>query len=135
MVTVRQIMSTDPIAISPFMTVEDAARTMVLGHAGSALVMDDGRLAGIFTERDIMHAMAQGQADASRASHVDRWMTPGPVTVSPEASVGEALDLMLEGGFRHLVVVEGGAVVGVVSMRDLSGKMAKDRQGAQGAPA
>jgi len=82
-----------------------------------------------------MHAMAQGQADASRASHVDRWMTPGPVTVPPEASVGEALDLMLEGGFRHLVVVEGGAVVGVVSMRDLSGKMAKDRQGAQGAHA
>ncbi len=42
MVTVRQIMSTDPIAISPSTTVEDAARTMVLGHAGSALVMDDG---------------------------------------------------------------------------------------------
>ena len=123
MTNVRDVMRSDLVAVPPSTTVQEAARAMVHGHVGSALVMDGDRLVGIFTERDIMRAMAQGAADAARVSHVDHWMTQDPVTVGPDAPVGEALDMMLFRGFRHLVVVEGEKVAGVVSMRDLSGRV------------
>lgn len=54
-------------------------------------------------------------------------MTRDPVSVGPDATVGQALDTMLGGGFRHLPVIDGGKVVGIVSMRDLSRSLARDR--------
>ena len=87
-------------------------------HAGSALVMDGESLAGIFTERDIVRALGE-HFDA--AGHpVSNWMTREPVTISSDSTVQEALDRMLSGGFRHLPVLDGDRVVGLVSMRDLS---------------
>lgn len=58
---------------------------------------------------------------------VERWMTPDPVTIGPEATVGEALDLMLSRGFRHLPVKDEDVVIGVISMRDLAKSTTKDR--------
>jgi CBS domain-containing protein len=124
---VTEIMTSDLIILSPSASVAEAARVMALKHAGSVLVMDGDRLAGIFTERDIVRALAGGVSDVGRTSPVDRWMTREVVTVNPEATVGEALDVMLSRGFRHLVVAaEDGTAVGVVSMRDLAGKIAKN---------
>jgi len=81
-------------------------------------VMEAERLVGIFTERDVLRALGE-HFDA--AGHpVSEWMTADPVTVPPTTEKAVALKTMLDGNFRHLPVLEGGQVVGVVSMRDLS---------------
>jgi CBS domain-containing protein len=123
MTTVREIMSGTLVSVEPTTTVAEAATVMGGRHVGSTLVMDGGSLAGIFTERDILRALSQ---DFDAPGHpVSHWMTTGPVTIPPDLSVEEALDLMLSKGFRHLPVEDGGKIVGVVSMRDLSGAIAE----------
>ncbi len=124
MPTVREVMRADLISVRPGTPVMEAARAMFSGGGGSALVLDGGRLVGIFTERDIMRALAK-EADPGRSSRVERWMTADPDTIGPDATVGEALDRMLSGHFRHLPVIEDDAVVGMVSMRDLARSIAK----------
>ena len=119
MSTVRDVMSEELVTVEPVATVMDAAGAMFARRTGSALVMDGDRLAGIFTERDIMRALS-GTSDAGRSSLVGDRMTADPEVIEPGATVGEALDRMLAGGFRHLPVVEGGRVIGLVSMRDLA---------------
>ena len=114
---VRDIMSTKLVSVEPSATVAEAATVMGERHVGSALVMDGETLVGIFTERDIVRALSQ---DFDAPGHsVSEWMTKQPKTVTADASVEEALETMLSGGFRHVPVVDGG-VVGVVSMRDIS---------------
>jgi CBS domain-containing protein len=125
--TVRLILTTELVTVDPSITLMEAARVMSAGHAGSVLVLQDGSLVGIFTERDMLRAMAESsKADAARVSSVSRWMTRDPLTVAPDTRVGEALDQMLSGGFRHLPVVEDDALVGVVSMRDLAKSISKE---------
>jgi CBS domain-containing protein len=120
-------MTTELVTVVPSITLMEAARVMSAGHAGSVLVLQDGSLVGIFTERDMLRAMAESsKADAARVSSVSRWMTRDPLTVAPDTRVGEALDQMLSGGFRHLPVVEDDALVGVVSMRDLAKSISKE---------
>jgi CBS domain-containing protein len=124
MITVAEVMSSELITVAPSTSVTEAARAMSLGGVGSALVMDGDRASGIFTERDILRALAQENADVGRTSRVDDWMSRDPVAVGPETTVGEALDIMLAHGFRHLVVqATSGAAQGVVSMRDLAGRI------------
>jgi CBS domain-containing protein len=119
-------MTTELVTVDSSITVTAAARAMSTARAGSVLVLEHGSLLGIFTERDILRAVARSsKADAARVSSVSKWMTRDPLTVGPDASVGEALDRMLSGGFRHLPVMEGQTVVGVVSMRDLARSIAK----------
>ena len=118
MTTVGEIMSKELITVDPQATVAEAATVMGEHHAGSALVMDGSVLHGIFTERDIVRALGE-HFDA--AGHpVSNWMTRDPVTIAAEADVHDALDRMLTGGFRHLPVLDGDRVVGLISMRDLS---------------
>jgi CBS domain-containing protein len=118
MATVGDVMTRTLLAVEPAATVGEAATLMGERSAGSALVMEGDRLLGIFTERDIVKALGQ-HFDA--AGHpVSEWMTANPITVPPETPVRQALERMIQGGFRHLPVVEDDAVVGVVSMRDLS---------------
>ena len=124
MARVREIMSSSLITVDAESTVAQAATVMAEKRVGSALVMDGDALTGIFTERDIVRALA---ADFDAAGHeVSDWMTAQPATVEPGVSVREALDRMLAGGYRHLPVVEKGATVGMVSIRDLS-RAAVDR--------
>jgi CBS domain-containing protein len=129
MATVRDVMTAELITVTPSATVMEAAGMMFTRKAGSTLVMDGGELVGIFTERDVLRALhdAREHADEGRSSPVSRWMTPDPFSAGPDATVGQALDSMLDGGFRHLPVVEGGKVVGIVSMRDLSRSLARER--------
>lgn len=126
MTTVREAMSTDLVTVDPSVNLTEAARAMSTGRAGSALVVEGGSLIGIFTERDILRALAHHSvADAARVSSVSQWMTPDPRTIGPDATMGEAMDVMLSGGFRHLPVMEGDSLVGVVSMRDLAKSVSK----------
>jgi CBS domain-containing protein len=118
MTTVGEIMSKDLITVDPTSTVAEAATVMGEHHAGSALVMEGDALAGIFTERDIVRALGE-HFDA--AGHpVSNWMTRNPVTIVLDSDVHDAMERMLSGGFRHLPVMDGDRVVGLVSMRDLS---------------
>lgn len=125
MTTVREIMSMELVTIDPSATLLEAARVMSAGHVGSLLVLEGGSLVGIFTERDMLRALAESsKADEARVSAVSKWMTRDPVTVGPDVPVAEALDHMLFGGFRHLPVTEPEAVTGMVSMRDLAKNIA-----------
>ncbi|MGZ8571975.1 MAG: CBS domain-containing protein [Actinomycetota bacterium] len=118
MATLREVMSSGLTAVRADATVAEAAHLMSIHHVGSALVLDGDALLGIFTERDIVRALA---TDFDAAGHtVDAWMTRDPRTLGPGASTKEALDLMLAEGFRHLPVVDGDRVLGVVSIRDLA---------------
>ena len=121
MTTVREIMRTDLVAVDPTANVTEVAGAMSKGRTGSALVMEGGSLVGIFTERDILRALADSRsADVARVSSVSLWMTRDPVTIAPDATAGDALNEMLFRGFRHLPVKDGDTIVGVVSMRDLA---------------
>jgi len=125
--TVRDIMSTELVTVDPSANVTEAARAMSAGRSGSVLVLQEGSVVGIFTERDILRALAHSpKADVARFSSVAQWMGRDPLTIGPDATVGEALNQMLFGGFRHLPVMDGDAVVGIVSMRDLAKSMAKE---------
>jgi CBS domain-containing protein len=113
----RDLMNTRVVSVAPEATVTSAAAAMIRAKAGSAVVMQGSFLAGILTERDVLNAAASGED--LREARVAEWMTPDPQSVAPRASVADAAQIMLLNGFRHLPVVEGGEVRGVVSLRDL----------------
>ena len=116
MTTVAKIMSRELVSIPASATLSAAAEKMSGGRVGAALVLDEGNLLGILTERDVLRAVAQGRVEGSTAAD---WMTRDPETIEPSESTDMAATLMIHGGFRHLPVVEGGSVVGIVSIRDL----------------
>jgi CBS domain-containing protein len=85
---------------------------------GAAMVLSEGHLVGIFSERDLTHrVVAPGlDPDTTRVAAV---MTSNPVTIGPRDNASDALELMRTHGFRHLPVVDDGRAVGMVSVRDL----------------
>ena len=109
-----------PVTVTADITVAAAARLMKEHRIGAVLVVDSGRLAGIFTERDaVFRVIAEGRdPQATRVADV---MTANPRTITPDRPFGHALHLMYEGGFRHVPVVENGRALGVVSARDALG--------------
>ena len=113
----RDLMTTRVAATTPDTPLAEAAAVMVTANVGSAVVMQGPFLAGILTERDVLRAAASGE-DLS-TSLVSAWMTPDPQAASPDMSAEEAAQIMLLNGFRHLPIVEGRKVCGVVSLRDL----------------
>jgi CBS domain-containing protein len=117
MTVLRDLMSTRVALTSPDTSVAEAAACMVRANVGSAIVMQGRFLAGILTERDVMRSAASGED--LRAARVSDWMTPDPQSADPDTPVEEAAEIMLKHGFRHLPVMDGRAVCGVVSLRDL----------------
>jgi CBS domain-containing protein len=118
MTVIRDVMSNDLTIVAPTTTVADAATMMSTHHVGSALVLDDERLVGIFTERDVLRAVA---SDFDAEHHaVSEFMTRDPKTIGPEVDAHEALESMFAFGFRHLPVVDQGRVIGIVSVRDVT---------------
>jgi CBS domain-containing protein len=102
------------------MTVAAAARLMKGKRIGAILVVERGRLAGIFTERDaLFRVIAEGRDPA--ITKLAEVMTENPRTIAPDRPFGHALHLMHEGEFRHVPVVENGRPVGIVSARDALG--------------
>jgi len=114
---VGDIITGKVFSVPPTATVAEAAETMVKGRVGSAVVVDGPWLLGIFTERDALRVAAAG-ADPKTTSVKD-WMTKDPMTTGPDADSADAAAIMATEGFRHLPVVEGDSVVGVVSLRDV----------------
>jgi CBS domain-containing protein len=108
----------DVLSLPPEATVRDAARLMADSNVASLLVMGEGGLLGIVTERDITSRVVAAGLDPERTS-LARVMTPGPRALAPDDSISEALELMRVHSFRHLPVMEAGKPVAMVSVRDL----------------
>jgi CBS domain-containing protein len=113
---VSEQMATELLTVEPTTTLVGAVQQMNARRVGAALVLDDDRLVGVFTERDVLRAVAEG---LTAEAVVGDWMTRGPETIEPDEPAEHAAVLMIHGGFRHLPVVEEGKVVGILSIRDL----------------
>ena len=117
MAELRDLMNTSVVTVQPETTVAEAASGMVRARVGSVVVLQSSFLAGILTERDVLRAAASGE-DLS-VSQVSAWMSKDPQAATPDMSAEEAAQIMLLNGFRHLPVLDGRTVCGVVSIRDL----------------
>ena len=109
-----------PVTAGSGITVAMAAQLMKRHGIGAILIVDDDRLAGIFTERDaLFRVIAEGRDP--QTTRVAEVMTSNPRTIAPDRPFGHALHLMYEGGFRHVPVVLDARPIGMVSARDALG--------------
>ena len=116
-VTLANLMRTSVVTVPLEMPVSEAAERMVARKVGSACVTEGSFLTGILTERDVLRAAASG-ADLT-ISTVSEWMTPDPRYACPETLVDDAAQIMFRNGFRHLPILDGKHLCGIVSLRDL----------------
>ena len=115
---VREGMSEEVLTVGPDHSVREAARQMKQRGVGAAIVIDpDAPGPGIITERDVLQAVADGQSPDEE--HVRDHLSAELTFAAPDWSLERAAAAMVRGGFRHLVVVDGGEIVGVLSMRDI----------------
>lgn len=114
---VRDLMAKEVLTAPPDASIEDVAKNMQDRSVGSVVIVDGGKIAGIFTERDFLRAAADGAQP--RTTKVRDHMTTETRSVPSRTDVVEAGRIMSEHGFRHLPVVDKGDLVGMVSMRDL----------------
>src|SRR5687768_7675547 len=115
---VRDGMSATVLTVGPGHTLRDAARLMSQRKVGAAIVIDPEQPGpGIVTERDLLDSLGEGQdPDTEKVGdHLSATLT----FAAPDWSLERAAEAMVRGGFRHLVVVDGGEIVGVLSMRDI----------------
>jgi CBS domain-containing protein len=112
----RDHMSRDLLSVLPGDSLSEVAQRMVDRDVGAVLVMDGSELSGILTERDVLRAVAAGIEETTVVSD---WMTRDPDTMAPDDTTQHAAVLMIHGGFRHLPLMEGSDVVGMLSIRDL----------------
>lgn len=119
--TIREVISArDAVFVTPGQSVRDAALLMGRAHVGALPVLDDGRLVGIFTERDALLRVIGRSLDPD-ATTIAEVMTERPQVIDPDHPLAHALLKMHEGGFRHLPVLEDDRLIGVVSARDAIG--------------
>ncbi|HTR72551.1 MAG TPA: CBS domain-containing protein [Solirubrobacteraceae bacterium] len=122
---VRDGMSPMVLTVGPRHTLREVARLMSERQVGAAVVLDpDGHGPAIVTERDILHSIGAGQ-DADRERVADH-LTGQVVYAAPGWSLEEAAAAMVKGGFRHLIVLDGGDPVGVLSVRDIVRRWTED---------
>jgi CBS domain-containing protein len=115
--SVKSVLEPRRLVVSaPDESVSHAVRLMRESRVGAVLVVERGRLVGIFTERDAVYRVMAEDRDPS-VTRIEEVMTREPKTVLPDETFGYALLLMHENGFRHAPVVEGGRLLGVVSAR------------------
>ncbi|MCE4628630.1 MAG: CBS domain-containing protein [Desulfurococcales archaeon] len=121
---VSSLLAHSPIVLKPDNTVADAIRVMAEHNIGAVVIVDDKfRPIGIFTERDLLIKVCAKGLDP-KSVKLEEVMTKDPVTISEDTPALQALEIMMNFGFRHLPVVdENGILVGVVSIRDLSKPM------------
>jgi CBS domain-containing protein len=115
---IRQLISNQTLFVAtPSSSVSEACALMKSGNVGAIAVVEEDRLCGIFTERDAVYRVLAQDLEP-HSTRLEQVMTRSPHTITPDRPFGHALHLMFEGGFRHVPVVEGGKLVGMVSARD-----------------
>jgi CBS domain-containing protein len=116
---IREVMTADPRTVDSGATVQDAAREMRDGDVGDVLLVEDGRLAGLVTDRDIaVRAVAEGRDPAStKASEI---ASRDLATLTIDQSVDDAIRLVRERNVRRIPIVQDGRPVGIVSIGDLA---------------
>ena len=127
MTTIRQILARKPdvYSIAPEATVLDALRLLEEKNVGALLVMNGPSLMGIFSERDYARRMIL-HGRSSKETAVREVMTREVFTIAPEATAGECMVHMTDRHFRHLPVLEGGHVIGVISIGDVVRSVIED---------
>jgi CBS domain-containing protein len=117
--SIREVMTADPRTVESGATVADAAREMRDGDIGSVVVVENGTVAGIITDRDIaVRVVAEGRdPDATRVSEA---ATMRPTTLTVDQTVEDAIRLVREQDIRRILVVQGGRPAGIVSLGDLA---------------
>jgi CBS domain-containing protein len=122
---IDQAMSKDVLTVYPDRTLRQVAEEMAERNCGSAVVADPEQPGpGIFTERDLLRAVAQGASPDSEM--VRDHLTSAGTFAEPSWSLEDAAQSMLRGGFRHLVVLDGSEPIGVLSMRDIVRRWARE---------
>jgi CBS domain-containing protein len=123
--SIRDVMTTSPHTVRPDSTLQDAAREMKSDDIGAVLVEDNGSVAGILTDRDIVvRAIAEGRDPSS--TKVSEVATTDVKTLTPDSTVEDAIKIVREQHVRRIPVVEGGKPAGIVSIGDLAVERDRD---------
>src|SRR5260370_2412369 len=117
--SVEAIMSRRVVTANPTNSVATWAGLMNDAHVGSVVVLDNGKVVGILTERDLVSLAATRYGSDWTRSPVKEWMHEEVDTISPTTAIADAFRTISERGYRHLPVVSDGVLVGIVTMRDL----------------
>ena len=119
--SIREIIAHQKVLSAPdTMTVREAAIRMAEAKVGAMLILDHGKLTGIFTERDMLNRVVAKRLDPD-ATPLSQVMTSDPRTISADKPLAQALVMRDEGGYRHVPVMDNGQPVGMVSARDALG--------------
>jgi CBS domain-containing protein len=114
------------VSVSPSNTVLAAIKVLASEDVGAAIVMAEGKLAGIFSERDYTRKIVL-KGRSSESTRVEEIMSANVICVSPRTKLRDCMALMTEKNIRHLPVVEEGKVVGMVSIRDIVSDIIADQ--------
>jgi len=107
----------DFVAVSPYTPLSQAIEAMKGDEGGCVIVSDDGRVVGIFTERDLLNRVLGENVDLE--SPISGWMQPSVETLSSQATIGDAVRLMNEKSFRNIPLVKNGELIGSISVFDI----------------
>lgn len=119
---IRNIIAGRPLhSVTSDTTVLAAAKKMATENIGAMLVVDAGVLTGVFTERDALSRVLAKGLDPEKTP-ISQVMTAKPLTISADKALSHALLIMNDNGFRHMPVVDGGKLAGIVSVRDALGQ-------------
>src|SRR5580698_8800405 len=116
---VRDLMSSPAVTCEASVSLAEAGRAMSDAATGSVVVTEATKVIGILTERDLLRAAAAGADPVREPTRL--WMTAGPDVLGPDEEAGAAWSSLTHHHYRHLPVVDGDELVGVVSLRDLIG--------------
>ena len=129
MKTVAELLRIKParvVSVGPTQSVLEAIKILAAEDIGAAIVMEGGRLAGIFSERDYTRKVIL-KGRASDTTRVEEIMTPNVIVVTPRTRTRECMQLMSEKNIRHLPVVDDARVIGMVSIRDIVSDIIADQ--------
>jgi CBS domain-containing protein len=118
--SIREVMTENPAMLEADATVDDAAHMMKQQNIGDVLIGDNGTLTGIVTDRDIVTRVLAAGKDAKTTTLRDCCTSDNLQTLAPDASVGDAIQLMEQHAIRRLPIVDNGNPVGIVSLGDLA---------------
>lgn len=122
--SVSSMETDDYVCIAPSTPLSKAIEAMKQDEGGCAIVCEDGsRIVGIFTERDLLTKIVGQDADLN--APVSNWMSPVVATLTPEATIGDAVRMMNDKGYRNIPLVKNGKLVGSVSVFDVIGYLAE----------